>query len=322
MKFNLNRTTSFSQHRAGWSYAMSHLMAYHSSAGLFVDDFIEKTFSWELDEYYKRDNTNNLPYRFPWVGIIHNPPSTPDWFYRYHNPESILNRKIFKDSLKHCKCIVTLSEYLANWIRPRLDGIPVVSVKHPTPIPNKLWDYRKFLRNKKNIIQLGYWLRDFDSICRLKVPNGWSKHIMPSDDSTYKILMKHREASSEVSPHEDLNKWVNTNILDRLSNEEFDERLSYSLVYLNLYDSSANNAVIECVARNTPLIVNRIPAVIEYLGPNYPLYFETEEEATSLLFNAELIYRAHIYLSCMNKDWMRGEFFAMDFHNKVKECVM
>lgn len=323
MKLNLCNATSFDQHRAGagWSYAMSHLAAYHCKSGIYVDDFIEKTFSWEIGEYYGGFNKNKIPYNFPWVGILHNPPNVPDWFFKPHNPESILSRDLFKESLKTCRCLIVLSDYLKNWLSERVN-VPVVSVKHPTPIPNKIWSYRKFIKSEKRLVQLGYWLRDFDSICRIKVPNGFSKHIMPSDENMYKILVGYMEASDSKSAWELKNKWANTSIVPRLSVDAFDDILTSSIVYLNLYDSSANNAIIECIARNTPILINKIEPVIEYLGPQYPLYFETEEEATSLLFDKRKIFDAHQYLKFMNKKWIRGEYFAQDLVNKVKKCIM
>lgn len=42
---------------------------------------------------------------------------------------------------------------------------------------------------------------------------------------------------------------------------------------MNLIDASAVNTVIECIIRNTPLIVNRRPAIVEILGDDYPLYY-------------------------------------------------
>jgi hypothetical protein len=42
---------------------------------------------------------------------------------------------------------------------------------------------------------------------------------------------------------------------------------------MDLYDATSNNAIVECIIRNTPIIVNKLPGVVDYLGENYPLYF-------------------------------------------------
>ena len=67
------------------------------------------------------------------------------------------------------------------------------------------------------------------------------------------------------------------------------------IVFVDLYDASANNALVECVIRNTPILINKIPGVIDYLGEDYPLYFNTLEEIPNLLTD-DNIYKANQYL--------------------------
>lgn len=49
-----------------------------------------------------------------------------------------------------------------------------------------------------------------------------------------------------------------------------------------MFNSSANNTILECIARNTPIIVRTNPAIVEYLGENYPLYFESLNDLNKL----------------------------------------
>ena len=44
-------------------------------------------------------------------------------------------------------------------------------------------------------------------------------------------------------------------LMDRASDEEYDKLLSENIIFVELYDSSANNLVIECIARNTPILI-------------------------------------------------------------------
>ena len=60
-------------------------------------------------------------------------------------------------------------------------------------------------------------------------------------------------------------------VMEHLSDSAYDELLSDIVVFLNLIDASAVNTVIECIVRNTPLIINRLPAIVEILGEDYPL---------------------------------------------------
>jgi hypothetical protein len=102
--------------------------------------------------------------------------------------------------------------------------------------------------------------------------------------------------------------------LARLSNEDYDELLSKNIVFLKLFDSSCNNAIIECIARATPVLVNRIEPVEEYLGKNYPLYYETLEQASLMLQNMQLLERAHQYLlTCPMRSKLTAKAFLDSF---------
>jgi hypothetical protein len=71
-------------------------------------------------------------------------------------------------------------------------------------------------------------------------------------------------------------------LLPRLSDSEFDAELAKSIVFLELSDCSVANTVIECMARATPLFVNRHPAIEELLGEDYPGFYDDMEEVPVL----------------------------------------
>jgi hypothetical protein len=77
---------------------------------------------------------------------------------------------------------------------------------------------------------------------------------------------------------------------------EYDELLSQNIVFVDLFDASANNTVLECIVRRTPIIVNRLEGVVEYLGEDYPLYFSELSEVEGLL-TTENIEKAVDYLN-------------------------
>lgn len=308
MFLNLSKCTGFSSHRSGWNYALSSLSPLNSGSGLYLDGFIEKAFSWEL---HKKDNPHKIPYRFPWAGFLHNPHNMPHWFDYYHSPQSILSQEVFQESLKTCRAIFVLSDYLKNWLKAVVP-CPVFSVKHPTE-PGPEWNVKKFLMGKeKNIIQLGYWLRDLDAICRLKT--SYTKYWMPSNPEQSGALLRHYYQTIGINWAQQIKIWKDVNVLKHLPDAEYDNFLSCSVVYLNLYDSSANNAIIECVARSTPVMVNRHPAVVEYLGDSYPLYHDMYEDMPDL----SQIILAHDYLKTMDKNYLSGETFLKEMYEHLE----
>lgn len=319
IRLDLSNTRGFEAHRSGWSYCMSSLKPLHSNSGIYVDDFIERTFAWELHKYFK-NNEYKLPYTREWVGFIHNPPNIPQWFDYINSPQAILSRKIFQQSLQTCRALITLSEYLKQWLAPQVN-IPVISVKHPTEKAEYLWKPELFMSHqKKPIVQLGYWLRKMFSICELNVGNQYMKIWLPSDKK-YANIMMGIEERSRMHFWETKYKWSGVKVFDRITNQEFDKLMSSCIVFLDLYDSSANNAVVESIARNTPILVNKIPAVVEYLGEDYPLYFNDLSEAEDKLRDYDLIIKAHDHLKHMNKDWISGKYFVIDLSRKLNEVL-
>lgn len=71
-----------------------------------------------------------------------------------------------------------------------------------------------------------------------------------------------------------------------------------SIVFLNLYDATINTTVVECIGRNTPLIVNRLPG-LEYLGEDYPLFYDTLEQASVIIADDTLLLKGIQYLETL-----------------------
>jgi hypothetical protein len=110
----------------------------------------------------------------------------------------------------------------------------------------------------------------------------------------------------------------------RVDNEAYDCLLSENVCFLYLYDSSANNAIIECIARHTPLLINKHPAVVEYLGEEYPFYYDTFEEAEKKIHDFDLIKATHEFMkkNVESHSKISYERFINDFRNcdVVKNC--
>jgi hypothetical protein len=229
----------------------------------------------------------------PWIGIWHNPHNMPSWFDGCNSPQQILLHSNFQESLVHCKGIIVLSEYLAKWVRDNIKGMPVSVLYHPTAKPARCFNLDDYQDNReKSVVQIGYWLRNFCAIGKLRAP-GFRKIWLYGGQRALELLgEEHRIHLDDDLPCSDMRDVHRL----RLSDSLYDEVLACNIAFVWLYDSSANNAIIECIARCTPLIVNNHPAAIEYLGENYPGLCTTLEEASALLLDTSFAKRAHIYL--------------------------
>jgi hypothetical protein len=124
----------------------------------------------------------------------------------------------------------------------------------------------------------------------------------------------------------------------KLSNYDYDDILSKNVVFLHLIDGSAINTLNECIVRNTPIFINKHPSVVELLGENYPLFYETSKlslfnendensdyyfyfsknlfeinrQIDNLLKDPASIYNAHKYLSSLDKTPFHIETFKTE----------
>ena len=105
-------------------------------------------------------------------------------------------------------------------------------------------------------------------------------------------------------------------IIDRLSNDDYDDFLTKNVVFMHLVDAAAVNTVIECILRNTPVVVNRIEGVMEMLGKDYPLYYDKLEEVSGLLY-LDKLSAAHEHLKRLDKD----KYHFNHFIHRVGEVV-
>ncbi|MEI7982009.1 MAG: glycosyltransferase family 1 protein [Bacteroidota bacterium] len=287
LNFNEQVEADYGKHRSGWNYALSAIKGLHNPKGVFVDSFIERTFYW---------NPSGIrPHREPWIGFIHVPPKVPKWFMYEMSNEYIFSTEAWLESLPYCQGLFTLSDYHRKALEP-LFPFPVNHLIHPTEVPLCKWSYQGFISNReRKVIQIGYWLRKLYSIYLLPA-KGYTKILLTKDDVDFDRLLKiageNYEYKDELTP-EVLQSAQRVNFLP---NENYDQLLSENIIFLDLYDASANNVIIECMMRNTPLLVNPIEPVVEYLGMEYPFYFSDLEEAGEKLNDMALIRETSSFL--------------------------
>ena len=297
-KINLHGQISYNYHRSGWGYVLNLLTEYHRDDATIFDSWLERTFAWEKK---KNSQLRFIPYREPWVGVFHHPPNTPTWCSEDSNPCAIIQSKEFQDSLPTCKGIYVLSKYHADFLKCFIKTIPIEILYHPTEIPDLKFNFDEFVKNNnKKVVNIGWWCRKLSSIYQLDTDRNIYQKIRLLLPSTHlqrgnvDLILNIEKSFRGTELLEDMKR----SVIDvrYMSNADYDELLSKNIVFLDLYDSSANNAVVECIVRGTPVLVNPLPSVKEYLGEEYPFYFTSLEEASHKLNDIELIKETHDYL--------------------------
>lgn len=294
-KINLNcNQIAFYSHRSGWDYVMTQMFGYHNENGIMFDGFLENAFAWRKEEYIKN---KIIPYKKPWIGVFHNPPNMKPWFTDNASCANMMvNDRYFNESLKYCKGLYVLSEYHARYLREVIKRVPINVLYHPTEIPDQIFNIENFINNSdKKLYNIGWWQRKLNSFYKLNSPYR-KVRLLPNNrcSETIERLERIERAIYDINLSQDEKDSVESK--NHIENDKYDHELSENLVFLDLYDSSANNAIIECIARATPILINKHPAVIEYLGEDYPFYYASYQEAENKLNEIELIYKTHEYL--------------------------
>ena len=271
---------SYGRHRGGWAVALDALRTLHVAGGVAVDGFVEHTFRADRQP----------PHSAPWIGFLHNPAELPSWYPIDQSAAGLLADDRFRASLPSCRGLFTLSTALRDWWAERVD-VPVEAVPHPAGVPTMRFSPEGHRHNPfPRVVQVGTWLRKLHAV-----------HLLPVRRLQRTIVHQHEPYIDALFAAElaALHLRVDPSVVETLpflDDRAYDELLSCNLVFVDLYAASANNAVVECLVRATPILVNPLPAVREYLGDDYPLYFTSRNEAARKAEDPDLVTAAHHHL--------------------------
>ncbi|MCB1995190.1 MAG: hypothetical protein KDG57_04790, partial [Rhodoferax sp.] len=308
LDFGAQLAQHYGTHRSGWTYVLQAFEPFHSAdAEVECHTFLEKRFVWGSDPGDGGCGPVR-PFTRPWVGFMHVPPGVPGWFQAEQSPARVLSLTSWRRSQPECRGLFVLSDHHRRWLERALrPDFPISVLLHPTEFVEEAFSMERFLANpEKRLVQVGWWLRKLAAVNHLRVPG--LKPTLLGHDWTKNMM---RYAERRVHGLTDLPAVDQIGFLD---NADYDRLLAENIVFVDFYDTSANNAVIECIARATPIVVCRHPAVEEYVGANYPLFFDAPADIPRLVADLGRIAAAH---ACLKASAMRDRLtlqaFARDF---------
>jgi polysaccharide pyruvyl transferase WcaK-like protein len=345
-------------HRSGWQYIVDNILRelsvmnikINNNQPLIIDTYVDKTFHWNSQFY---NSKKVIPYTNDWIGFIHHTYSS---YNNKYNCEELFKNPLFLSSLEKCKCLIVMTEYLKKQIEESLSKINykinVYVLYHPTEETEQMFNWDNFLTIKnKQIVQIGNWLRNVFGIYEIELPKTsiiQQKCVLKNRNSeNYFLPETFFETMFNFLNIQNYNNNMNNNIVDIckisfenmhvkgmyefiekaeesvqiiefLDNQQYDELLSHSIVFLKLADASAVNTIIECILRNTPVIVNNIEPVVEILGHDYPLYYTSSYEVSQILDSPLKLKAGVEYLSTMDKTPFLISTFVNNFKNIIQ----
>jgi hypothetical protein len=327
-------------HRGGWTSVMQCIRERFEegtkdrcpSSAIAFHDVCEETFLWD-------SGPQGSILTRPWIGMVHVTPlylpnasippchSGVDLARFFREGDDVCTR--FRESLPTCLALLTTTETNAMYLRTQLAVMnasfvpPIHVLRHPVESKGVIpFEMYRFQRNyDKKIIQLGLQIRKVSSLYRLPTIEGYSKLWLTGcpDFDRCRSYLEEEETFHGFTITPEQHRQVDMRYIE--SYRDYDLLLAQNIVFMDLYDSAANNAVLECLLRNTPLIINRTAGVVEYLGESYPLYFYSLEEVPFLLSDPHKLFQAHVYLQQRNKTILTIDAFQSEFTQVIYDCT-
>lgn len=331
---------SFSEdtHRYGWNYVLSQLRMISSSKGIFLDTYLDSSYDGEsylfpwigiihhpdgiAKEYSEASMSRIFKSNFWYLSrpycecLIFLSTYAKEQALKY--VESRLLRTVYhpmsqlirKWNYIHWKMRGEKLYMLGSWLRNEF-AIYELNYKNKNVIvsssnipPSKLYIY------KKESINLNVKKSSNKSLscCSSDINNKWvyfANEYLSSYDM--ELLLEEREGVRMYLKEEEMYKKIKSvRLEDRKSNKSYDDMLSSSIVLLDLIECSACNVLLECIMGEVPIYVKYHKAISEYLGEDYPLYYD---KVSNLIIDESKIKIANKYLRKLNKEKFSSDYF-------------
>lgn len=275
----------YPHHRFGWRRVIQELNNHcpNSSEATFLEPFFERVFLYNEDNHRKK-----IYEKHPWIAFIHEPPKQARPEYNFSLSNHIHNPDLQR-CLENLKGIFTLTNYQKRYYLnlPDLKDIPISNLLYPIEY-NIKWDINNF---NYSALHIGNNYRKIGFFKKYNFPNFIKNNI----------IIGHKSCTQSVS------------------NEEYDKLLTSSFVFQKYFDCAASTTIIECITTETPIVVNQIEPIEEYLGESYPLFYKSTDELEYFFSNKDLfinkLIEANSYLKELNsKKLFTYDKFLHDFY--------
>lgn len=280
---------------------------------LLLVDCMESIFLWQpkmLDQ--------------PWIGILHYTAYLPPSYPEFMTLQGLFKSQAFLDSLPWCKMLIVLSRLSRDYVKEQHPDLKVVSIKHPIGMPDvrRRFDLEAFEANQNNwkLILLGQQYRKVSTLTFLQVK--YPKIWMPGAKLDKGDYLERYRLEPGLPDDPDTSTFE---IFNTANFEEYDKMLMTNIIVLDLLDAAANNAVLEMINLAIPMLVARHPAVEEYVGEDYPLFFSSVDDIEGIVESEEQLLKqmelAHKYLVKLPKDDLQLDAFATSLSEVAQDVL-
>ena len=175
--------------------------------------------------------------------------------------------------------LITLCNHTKGFLQSHVN-VPVGMVYHPKIKIDCKFDVDEYLRKPK-LYHSGFYSKNVEKFleyeCEIRKYIRWSRprHV--------------KWGEKNINPRTGVEIYF-----ERFTREKYIQWLVTGIGYAHFNDCAASNVVLEHIMTGTPLVVNRLPAVVEYLGSDYPMY--VDQFASEMLLDREFLNDIQEYL--------------------------
>jgi GR25 family glycosyltransferase involved in LPS biosynthesis len=266
-------------HYNGWAYIINKLKSNINldDDGIILDGFADNCL-WEKEK---------KTIQKPWIGIVHACEISPT-DKNQTCIDAFINNNWFIQSSPFCIALITLSSHHAKILQKKVN-VPVFNTTHPKET-SQTFDIDSYFENP-SIMHSGFFNRNYSNLARFKTSIQKNINInkiwyIESMNDCFKL--------NDVDGN-DINSLCINNVF--LNDEDYIKNLCKNIGFCYFYDAAANNSVLEHIMSNTPIIANKIPSTIEYLGEEYPMFYENiKDNPDKYLLDRKYIQKVSDYL--------------------------
>lgn len=194
------------------------------------------------------------------------------------------------------------SSYQKNYLKSIRCDRNIYLAMHPTRMDVKRWSFAQYMR-RKIFLHVGVHCRNVDFFLKAA-----SKR--KSKDRYRMLAARDEDYDMNIATC----KKSGVELMKRLDGSAYQAALASSVVFINLTDAAANNTILECIARGTPILINAVGGVHEYVGEDYPLLYSDMHHALHLIDtikkNPEILKKAHQHLLSLRHNYTTEQFVS------------
>jgi len=280
-----------SNHYFGWGYIINKLKSeiVLDENGIVLDTWVDR---------FDRDQFNLLSNN-PWIGIAHFPPSPA----RSQNLDRLLESDMFRKTQQNCKLLLATSDHSTKYIQSKTK-VPTQTLLHPKPDTGHYFDLDFYLA-QPILRHSGFFGRNIEKF--ISFNSNIQKVIYCDRPHRAKIYLNSLKNNQSIIFHDGY-----------LQAEDYINIFTRSIGFSFYDDCSASTAILEHIMTHTPVLVNRIPPIVEYLGEDYPMYLDDlSENADKLLMDRIFLQEVSDYLSTRSKKKELSVNYFIDFFKKL-----